>query len=780
MEPTAPCRPSSSPLLAVAWLTSLLALAPTVSAQQQGVVYLAETNTYEIARYDLATGARRPITPGLAEPFQTAVRGRTAWVVEYVSGELSTVDLDTGAITLVASGLGQPFGLALEPSPGNQQPRTVYVAEGDYTGGRLLAVDTGTGVSTTIASGIPWSGGNIAIRPDGTAVYGAVYDSSRSVIAVDIASGVVSTVIGSNLVGTPRRPGVALSPDGSILYYQDWRGIWMAPLANPTLAAPFRSWASGRNLAISPDGLRLAVIDWNVSQAMVYDIATGYGVGGGGHSLLAVTFLDSETLLTSAGDRLDELDVLSGARTKVDGCLGFTLDLDVVGGTAYAVEYNAYPRKVTSIDLATGTITRVYSDPYWTVLSGMQASHDGTRLYFRRQHGSGAAHFVEFDLATRVPRPIVTSSNWSMGGFYVDETEGFAYVELGSPTRLARVDLATGVTTHEFFSAIYPLPLGMNEFGVNFAMGYLLAQALPFNPPHVGRYEIANQAISLQETVTLTDGYTGLVRPTADVRGLYAWSNTTYYPVRVPGRLVHIDMFSPGRPQTTLLSTDTHASAMCILNTADGTNVVATPVDPTTGTSPVTLTFDNVIGSGDTTVTTSATGPAIPAGFQLGGAGVYYEVSTTADFSGNVEICIDYTGTMFTDENTLQLLHWENGRWVNVTTTRDPATNRICGVVRSFSPFVVVEWPAMSKLNDLINRVHNLDVRHGIVVSLDAKLAAVQDALAFTLQGNRGSAVNCLRAFVQEAQAQSGRSLPVETADGLIADAEAIIAVLGG
>jgi len=229
-----------------------------------------------------------------------------------------------------------------------------------------------------------------------------------------------------------------------------------------------------------------------------------------------------------------------------------------------------------------------------------------------------------------------------------------------------------------------------------------------------------------------------------------------------------------------IVGADTNLREFDLRNTADGANVVSAPVDAITGGAPVTLTFDSVTGAGETTLATSTTGPTVPTGFQLGGAGVYYEIHTTATFSGTVELCIDYTGTTFADESTLQLMHYEKNKWVNVTTERDPATNTICGVVKSFSPFVVVEFPAMSALNDLVVRVQNLDVRHGIIASLDAKLDAAVAALDHALSGNRASAVNCLNAFIAEVRAQNSKKLPADVAAGLIADAETIIGLLGG
>ena len=120
-----------------------------------------------------------------------------------------------------------------------------------------------------------------------------------------------------------------------------------------------------------------------------------------------------------------------------------------------------------------------------------------------------------------------------------------------------------------------------------------------------------------------------------------------------------------------------------------GTDVPVQPVDPTTGTSPAVMTFSNVVTPGETSLESSTSGPPPPSGFQLGDPPTYYDISTTAVFSGPVEVCIDYSGVIVPDENNLKLLHFEGGSWVDVTTSLDTVGDIICGNVTSFSFFAV-------------------------------------------------------------------------------------------
>jgi hypothetical protein len=118
-------------------------------------------------------------------------------------------------------------------------------------------------------------------------------------------------------------------------------------------------------------------------------------------------------------------------------------------------------------------------------------------------------------------------------------------------------------------------------------------------------------------------------------------------------------------------------------NTPVGANVAVTG-------GPVTLTFANVVQAGDTTVATGTAGPTLPLGFALGTPSIFYDITTTAVFSGSVLVCIDYTGTTFTSP-TPKLFHFDNGAWVDVTVSLDTTNSSICGSVTTLSPFAIVQ-----------------------------------------------------------------------------------------
>lgn len=133
--------------------------------------------------------------------------------------------------------------------------------------------------------------------------------------------------------------------------------------------------------------------------------------------------------------------------------------------------------------------------------------------------------------------------------------------------------------------------------------------------------------------------------------------------------------------------------------TPTGDTVTVSP----SATLPLSLTFDTVTGSGETTVTTSSTAPALPEGFQVSGA--FIDIHTTATFSGMVEICVPYDPNVFpyypdgaTEEEQWpggkpRIMHYDSSlsRWVNITTSVNSQNHLVCGQTAGFSPFAVVK-----------------------------------------------------------------------------------------
>jgi hypothetical protein len=158
------------------------------------------------------------------------------------------------------------------------------------------------------------------------------------------------------------------------------------------------------------------------------------------------------------------------------------------------------------------------------------------------------------------------------------------------------------------------------------------------------------------------------------------------------------------------LDNQTAQTTITIINTSTGTGTSVQPVDNNSGTAPVNLTFSNVSQSGNTYLTTSNSGPSTPQGFQMGDPATYYELTTTASYSGSVTLAINYSGTNYQNESNLKLFHFENGVWVDCTTSVDTANNIIYGSVTSLSPFAILE-PSNSP--PVLNAIGDKSVNEG-------------------------------------------------------------------
>jgi CSLREA domain-containing protein len=122
-------------------------------------------------------------------------------------------------------------------------------------------------------------------------------------------------------------------------------------------------------------------------------------------------------------------------------------------------------------------------------------------------------------------------------------------------------------------------------------------------------------------------------------------------------------------------------------NTLIGTNVTVTVGDAT-------LTFTSVTADGLTTVEPLSSAPALPDGYLQAGA-LYYDINTTAGYTGTVTVCLNYIPGSVADP--VRLLHFDGGSaqaWVDVTTTNDPLAGLVCGEPGSLSPFAIATGTA--------------------------------------------------------------------------------------
>lgn len=82
-------------------------------------------------------------------------------------------------------------------------------------------------------------------------------------------------------------------------------------------------------------------------------------------------------------------------------------------------------------------------------------------------------------------------------------------------------------------------------------------------------------------------------------------------------------------------------------NTPTGSNVKVRPIDTETGTYPVEMRFPQVSTEGVSSLSTSATGPALTGSFQWGNPPTYFNLASNASYAGPVEVCIDHSEIEF-------------------------------------------------------------------------------------------------------------------------------------
>lgn len=116
------------------------------------------------------------------------------------------------------------------------------------------------------------------------------------------------------------------------------------------------------------------------------------------------------------------------------------------------------------------------------------------------------------------------------------------------------------------------------------------------------------------------------------------------------------------------------------------------------------LNFETVSASGTTTVDIVPNGPPPDGAFTLVPEGVpgYIRINSDAEFTGLVNICIEYPDefTQPEDEDDLMFLHYTGGAWETITSFHDTLNNEICGVTDGFSAFALAVPKSPTDVSD--------------------------------------------------------------------------------
>ncbi len=115
--------------------------------------------------------------------------------------------------------------------------------------------------------------------------------------------------------------------------------------------------------------------------------------------------------------------------------------------------------------------------------------------------------------------------------------------------------------------------------------------------------------------------------------------------------------------------------------------LTAAGTDVQVGSGGVTVEFSNVSTGGNTIATPLAGNPGGPTPADFDVVGSFWEISTTATYSGTITVCFTYDPSSVHSGLELAIFHWDGAQWVNVTTSVDTVNHTICGEVSSLSPF---------------------------------------------------------------------------------------------
>ena len=665
----------------------------------EGDLYIADPWSDRVRKVDATTGTITTVAGG-GEAFGDGEQGRygaqlgdpeavavdpqgNLYIADYRNFRVRKVDAETGIINTVAgtgergySGdggaateamLNYPYGLAVDASG------DLYIAS--RYARRVRRVEAETGVITTVVGG----GSNHAdgvladeaalafpvdVDFDADGNLYVVQQGSQRVSKVDAQTGRISTVAGRHFgndgpatdASLYEPYGVTVDADGNV-YAVEWTGYHVRKIDTSGQISAL----IGNGLPVySGDGGQASDAAITNSMAVAVDALGQVYISGGGR----VRRIDVNGIVTTvAGGGNSEEDGVLAINSKLNGSI-FGMCLDSAGNL-FLGEYGAH--RVRKVDAQTGIISTVAG----TGSSGFEG--DG-----------GPATDAKLN------RPWGLSVN-AAGDLFIAEY---------SNNRIRRVDGATGLIS---------TVAGNGERGYN-EDGIPALEASLRDPTHAfedadGNLFVADRGNSRIRTVDGTGtistvaggqyGFNGDTGPATEVALMapsFVWVDVNgdfFFSDHTNGRIRKVEGIAAATPVNVGVYSGPTSPALS--STATGAEVSLELTDASTGEAPVSLSFSNVVAPGVTSMASQESGPPPPQGFQVGDAPVYFDISTTATFSGAVELCYDYSGDGITDDADLKLFHFENEEWTDVTTSHDAVNDVICGQVSSFSPFALFE-----------------------------------------------------------------------------------------
>ncbi|MGH9523933.1 MAG: PKD domain-containing protein, partial [Terriglobales bacterium] len=167
-----------------------------------------------------------------------------------------------------------------------------------------------------------------------------------------------------------------------------------------------------------------------------------------------------------------------------------------------------------------------------------------------------------------------------------------------------------------------------------------------------------------------------------------------------------------------------------IYNTSAGANISVLAAD---GTENATVDFANVSAPGSTSLKTLPLTTPPPAGFRSGAAAVYYDVATSATYTGMIQLSFQFPAGAFHHPSKVRLFHMENGVWVDRTMAVNAAVGAVSGATTSLSPFALFEpVDAIPVANGGADTLVSGALSSGATVMLDGSASTDADGDALT------------------------------------------------
>jgi hypothetical protein len=120
-----------------------------------------------------------------------------------------------------------------------------------------------------------------------------------------------------------------------------------------------------------------------------------------------------------------------------------------------------------------------------------------------------------------------------------------------------------------------------------------------------------------------------------------------------------------------------------------GPDVVHRPVGSPGRLHPVTLTFDTIRSPGRSTLRIVRAGDDAPKGFRAGKPAQYYDLATTARYTGRIRVCVGYRRQSFGKATTVRLFQQTKQTWTDRTVSLGTRTQRVCGRSASLGRYAV-------------------------------------------------------------------------------------------